>query len=176
MPPAFLHHWALICLRGQTLGHCRPSTDKPARRLLGEGSRLRQFPIMLLRCAWPTPSTRTTRTVARPSAFKSILPHSSALSAPSDSLAPITCARTCEHTLMSDHLCVPSAAKLLPDSTIASDTRVCTRARRSLYARVISRLEASGVVAGGSPVRMLLAGISDLRRAASASSLYWMRK
>jgi hypothetical protein len=56
---------------------------------------------------------------------------------------------------MSVLLCVQYAERPLLGNTIASDTRVFTPEKRSLYVKAISRLEVSGDVVEDLPVPML---------------------
>lgn len=157
-------------------GHSRHLIDRQRPRLRGEDSLRRQCPTMSLRCAWQTPSIRTVRTAVRPNVFRSTPLRSSVPCAPSDSLAPTTCVRIYGPIPTSDRSCVPYVAKPLRDSMTVSDTRVCTRVRRSSSARVISRSVANGDVDGGSPVLTLSVVISGLRLVVSVSSLCWMKR
>lgn len=72
-----------------------------------------------------------------PNVSRSTRPPSSAVYAPSDSLAPTTFDLTSELIPMNGLSFAQSVARLLHDNTTASDTKVCTRARRSSCARAI---------------------------------------
>lgn len=77
---------------------------------------------------------------------------------------------------MSGRLCARCAGKLLPVNMIANDMKACIQAKRSLFARAISRLVGNGVVGDASPVLMHWGVTSDLKQGVYVSSPYWMKK
>ena len=77
---------------------------------------------------------------------------------------------------MSVLLSAQFAAKHSLVNTIARDMKDCTVGKRNSFAEVSSALEVAGAAADGSPVQTHLAGISEVRLAESALSLYWMKK
>ncbi len=107
---------------------------------------------------------------------KNILPLSNAPFVPNALPGPITCDRTFVLTPMSDRSYAPSVAKHLPDSTIGSGMRVCTLARRNLFAKVSLAREGIGVVVANLLVQMLWDDTFDPKRAESASNHCSMRK
>ena len=80
------------------------------------------------------------------------------------------------HTQMNDPSFARSVAKRSRASTIASATRVFTRARRSSFVEATCRLVQAGVVGVDSLVQTRWADTSDRKLDESASNLCLMRK
>jgi hypothetical protein len=97
---------------------------------------------------------------------------SSVLSVLSGSQEHITYALTSEHTQTSGRSFARSAAKRSLANTTASVTKVCTLARRSLYAVALSRVARAGAVVADLAVQMLWVDTSDRTLVGSASNLY----
>ena len=112
----------------------------------------------------------------RKNAFRNTLPRFNAICAPRNLHAHTISDPTFALTPTSGHSCAMSAPKPLPASTTERDTKASTAARRNSYARGSLAPEAIGAVAAGSHVRMLWAGISEVKPVECASSPCWMRK
>jgi hypothetical protein len=110
--------------------------------------------------------------------FKNIQPPSSAISARKSSPALTIFDRICGHILMNGPSYVLYVARLLPDSTIASGTKVSTAVRRNLSAgeNFIRNLDLTGVVGVASPEQMLWGDISVQKLAGYASNHFWRRR
>ena len=123
---------------------------------------------------WPILNVQAQRLVNR-NGYRNTLPPSNALYVLNALPAPTTCGPTYARTPTKDPSYVQSAAKHLRDSTTANDTKVCIPVKRSSSAAVSSPAAANGVAVDDLPAQMLLAAISDLKLAESASSPCSMR-
>ena len=162
------------------IDHCRPMPQSPdllrplASRLAAR--RRQACPIATTSWIWPTPRGPHLPTARIRSARRSTPPRFSARCVRSALLEHTTSGRICARTRTSVPLSAVFAAKPLPVSTTASDTRGCTLARKSLCVAAISRMAAAGVVGGALPALTLWAATSDLKLAVYAFGPCWRRR
>lgn len=127
---------------------------------------------------WPTLAGQMLHPQGRVPESRSILQHSNAPFVRNVSPVHTTCAHTSVPIRMSAHLYAQCVGRLLPDSMIASDTRVFTVVRRSLSAKesFVQPQVSTGVAVAGLPEQMHLVDTSDPKQAESASNHSWRKK